>query len=158
MISRQRSLGHPVIEPPGNVARSRSTAETCGRSVAATVANAVEDRAVSKIALKGLLALRGATVAAGGGGVILGPASYYAGLAATTIGKRKQARDLLQRSTDHARSLGATTWLCRSLVAQAEAAAAEDAPASTIDAWQMEAAGIAADIGAGWYDIRPGPR
>ncbi len=126
--------------------------------VAASVANAVGDRAVSKVALKGLLALRGVTVAAGGGGVMLGPASYYAGLAATTIGKRKQARDLLQRSTDHARSLGAATWLCRSLIAQAEAAAVEDASASAIEAWQAEAAGIAADIGAGWFDIRPGPR
>jgi hypothetical protein len=37
MISIVRSFGAPVIEPPGNIARTQPTADTPGRNVPRTV-------------------------------------------------------------------------------------------------------------------------
>jgi hypothetical protein len=127
-----------------------------GMSVVAVAAQRCAHRPVAKVALKALLAQRGSLVVAPRAEVVLGPASYFAGLAAMTTGKARLARELLAEAEQQARAIGAQPLLVRTLAARAEMAANEQDLAG-LEACTSEAKSIASAIAMGWFDSWPRP-
>jgi hypothetical protein len=125
-------------------------------SALAVAANRSGHRAVAKVTLKSLLAQRSSLVVAPKAEVLLGPASYFAGLSAATTGKSKLARELLAGSEEHSRAIGAQPCLVRTLAARAELAAAEH-DLDDVEQFTAEAKSLASTMGMGWFDAWPGP-
>ncbi|MDH3680385.1 MAG: AAA family ATPase [Acidimicrobiia bacterium] len=119
-------------------------------ALAVVVAARLDDRALARRLAKALAARRRPVASLWAGTILLGPTGYYHGLAAASAGKRRQAQELLDGASAHARALGARSWLCRILVARAEVADGDETVAA--DGWRAEATATAAEIGARWLE------
>ncbi len=133
----------------------RLTASHC---LLALAAHRAGHPATAAATLAPMLTYRDSLASMASGLVILGPVSYFAALAAATLGRLDLARELLIEAGLLARRLDAPTWLIRILVAQAELSAANH-DWSEMELTLAEAKTIAAETATGWLDgwlSRPG--
>ncbi len=132
------------------IGRSRSVDEAAAARVA-TAASVLRQPTVAATVLPVLEHLGDEMLVTTNNSVLLGPASYYLGLAASTVGSRRLANESFDRAVAAALSGGGKPLAVQALVAQAKQAA-DYTDRDEVESLLRHAKELAVGLDLGWLD------
>ncbi|MDH4276658.1 MAG: AAA family ATPase [Acidimicrobiia bacterium] len=132
------------------IGRSRSVDEAAVARVA-TAASVLQRPSVAAAVLSMLEDLGDEMLVTNNNSILLGPASYYLGLAASTVGSRTLANEAFDRAVASALSSGGKPLAVQALVAQAKQAA-DYTDRDEVETLLRQAKELAVGLDLGWLD------
>ncbi len=133
-----------------SIGRSRSVDEAAAARVA-TAASVLLRPTVAATVLPILEDLGDEMLVTNNNSILLGPASYYLGLAASTVGNRSLANEAFDRAVAAALSFGGKPLAVQALVAQAKQAA-DYTDRDEVESLLRQAKELAIGLDLGWLD------